>query len=250
MKAHGILLTATGFMCFGRYEHMYLCVLVDNEGNIEKVSGPIQPHDVWCTKGRYCVTFNEFHQPLKMGGHILVKFIGDMARKERFCPIGETNWHRVPEIFKVEIIKSIRDHFVIPDGDGYDKGILKRVGNSVRQYRHDLKKTLFKPTKKTKQEIYQTKPGGVPLDSWIHLVDYWYSDKGKKFSEYGKEARASQNHVHTTGSISYANIRAEFEEKNKREPTELEVFKQTHKRKDGSSVKDTITEEFVVLIYN
>ncbi|KAH9623039.1 hypothetical protein KSS87_011916 [Heliosperma pusillum] len=176
----------------------------------------VQPHDVWCAKGvRYCVTFNEFRQPLKKGGHILVSFIGDMARKERFCPIRETNWHHVPEKFKVDIVKCIREHFVLPDGDGYNAGILKRVGNSVRQYRHHLKKTFFKPTTKNREEIYQTRPSEVPLDSWIHLVNYWYSEKGK-------------------------------EEKNRREPTELEVFNETHKRKHESYVKDTITEEFVL----
>ncbi|XP_074271349.1 uncharacterized protein LOC141595283 [Silene latifolia] len=98
-----------------------------------------------------------------------------MARKEAFYPIGDTNWHHVPQKFKVDMIKCIR-----------------------------------------------------------------------KYAECGKETRASQNHVHTTGSTSYANIRAELEEKNKREPTELEVFKQTHKGKDGSYVKDTVTEEFVL----
>ncbi|KAK9705311.1 hypothetical protein RND81_07G047300 [Saponaria officinalis] len=220
---------------------------IDGEGNTKKVNDPIQPHDVWFAKGvRYCVKFNEFYQPLKKGGHILVRFIGDVARKERFCRIRETNWHHVNVKYKVDIVKCIRGHFVLPNGDGYDEGILKRVGKSVRQYRHYLKKTFFKPTTKNREEIYQAGPSGVPLDSWIHLVDYWYSEKGKKFSQCGKEARASQNHVHTTGSTSYANIRAEFEEKNKREPTELEVFKQTHKRKDGSYVKDTVTNEFVL----
>ncbi|KAK9690391.1 hypothetical protein RND81_09G124500 [Saponaria officinalis] len=189
---------------------------IDGEGNMKKVNDPIQPHDVWFAKGvRYCVTFNEFYQPLKKGGHILVRFIGDVARKERFCPIRETNWHHVNAKYKVDIVKCIREHFVLPDGDAYDEGILKRVGKSVRQYRHYLKKTFFKPTTKNREEIYQAGPSGVPLDSWIHLVDYWYSEKGK-------------------------------EEKNKREPTELEVFKQTHKRKDGSYVKDTLTNEFVL----
>ncbi|XP_074299010.1 uncharacterized protein LOC141630012 [Silene latifolia] len=216
---------------------------MDGEGNIKKVNNSVQPHDVWYAKNtRYCVTFNEFYQPLKKGGRILVRFIGDTARKENFCLIRDTNWHHVPETFKVDMIKCIREHFVIPDGDGYDKGILKRVGKSVRQYRHDLKKAFFKPLTKTREEICRAVPDGVPRDSWIRLVDYWYSEKGKKFAECGKEARASQNHVHTTGSTSYANI----EEKNKRELTELEVFKQTHKRKDGSYVKDTATEKFVL----
>ncbi|KAK9756451.1 hypothetical protein RND81_01G098600 [Saponaria officinalis] len=189
---------------------------IDGEGNMKKVNDPIQPHDVWFAKGvRYCVTFNEFYHPLKKGGHILVRFIGDVARKERFCPIRETNWHHVNAKYKVDIVKCIREHFVLPDGDAYDEGILKRVGKSVRQYRHYLKKTFFKPTTKNREEIYQAGPSGVPLDSWIHLVDYWYSEKGK-------------------------------EEKNKREPTELVVFKQTHKRKDGSYVEDTVTNEFVL----
>ncbi|KAK9705049.1 hypothetical protein RND81_07G029900 [Saponaria officinalis] len=89
--------------------HIILCLFADGEGNIKKVNDLIQPHDVWRAKGvRNCVTFNEFHHPLKMGGHILVRFIDDMARKERFCPIRETNWHHVREKFKVDIIKCIR----------------------------------------------------------------------------------------------------------------------------------------------
>ncbi|KAL9226113.1 hypothetical protein vseg_001963 [Gypsophila vaccaria] len=61
-----------------------------------------------------------------------------------------------------------------------------------------------------KVQIHEAGPTGHPRDSWIHLVDYWYSEKGKRLVEYGKEARASQNHVHTTGCTSYANIRADF----------------------------------------
>ncbi|KAH9605849.1 hypothetical protein KSS87_009441, partial [Heliosperma pusillum] len=80
----------------------------------------------------------------------------------------------------------------------------------MRLYRHYLKKNLFKPTTMTKAQIYQSALSGHPRDSWIHLVDYWYSEKGKRFSDCGKEARALQNHAHTTGAKSYANIRASF----------------------------------------
>ncbi|KAL9243933.1 hypothetical protein vseg_017765 [Gypsophila vaccaria] len=69
---------------------------------------------------------------------------------------------------------------------------------------------LFKPMIKTKDQIYQAVPKGRPRDSWIHLVDYWYSEKGKKFYDCGKEARSTQTHMHITGSTSYANIRAAF----------------------------------------
>ncbi|KAH9620361.1 hypothetical protein KSS87_012201 [Heliosperma pusillum] len=184
---------------------------IDAEGNLYLVKNLIQPHDVWHANGvKYFVSFNEYYQPLKKGGHILVRFIGDVAKNERFCPIRETNWHHVNDQFKVDIVKLIRARFVIPDGDFYDQGILKRAGNSMRQYRHSLKKKLFKPTTMTKAQIYQSAPTGHPRDSWIYLVDYWYSEKGKRFSDCGKEARALQNHAHTTGAKSYANIRASF----------------------------------------
>lgn len=74
---------------------------------------------------------------------------------------------------------SCKAHFVIPDGDCYDQGILKRTGKSMRQYRHYLKTVLFKPATKTKAQLYEAGPAGHPRDSWIHLVDYWYSAKGK-----------------------------------------------------------------------
>ncbi|KAH9620701.1 hypothetical protein KSS87_010133 [Heliosperma pusillum] len=66
----------------------------------------------------------------------------------------------------------------------------------------------------TKAQIYQSAPSEHPRDSWIHLVDYWYSEKGK-------------------------------EENNNREPSVLEMFKSTHKKKDGTFVKDTLTEDFL-----
>ncbi|KAL9243890.1 hypothetical protein vseg_017727 [Gypsophila vaccaria] len=222
---------------------------IDAEGNYQMISGSIQPLDIWHSDDvRYFVSFNEFYQPLKKGGHILVRFIGDVAKTEWFCPIRETNWHHVNTQYKVDIIMLIRARYIIPDGDCYDQGILKRTGKSVRQYRHHLKKTLFKPTIKTKDQNYQAIPKGHPRDSWIHLVDYWYSEKGKKFSDYGKEARLTQIHVHITVSISYVNIRADFEEKNEREPSLLEIFEQTRRKKDESFVKDTMTEDLLVYV--
>ncbi|KAK9682696.1 hypothetical protein RND81_10G089900 [Saponaria officinalis] len=215
-----------------KFEEKEEVLTVDGEGNYKNINDAIQPHDVWHAKGvKYFVSFNEFYQPLRKGGHILIRIIGDVAKKERYCPIRETNWHH--------------DRFIIPEGDNYDQGILKRTGKSMRQYRHMLKKTFFKPTSKTKAQIYERGPAGHPRDSWMHLVDYWYSEEGQKLSKCGEEARGAQNYVHTTGATSYANIRADLEEANNREPTALEMFKHTHLKKDKKYVKDTCAEDFV-----
>ncbi|XP_074283755.1 uncharacterized protein LOC141608291 isoform X1 [Silene latifolia] len=67
----------------------------------------------------------------------------------------------------------------------------------------------------------------------------------QRYSDCGKEARALQNYVHTSGAKSYANIRASFEERNNREPSVLEMFRSTHQKKDGTFVKGTVTEDFL-----
>ncbi|KAL2904883.1 putative vesicular glutamate transporter vglu-3, partial [Bienertia sinuspersici] len=59
-------------------------------GKVELVSGPIQPIDVLSSSGRtYFVEFNELHQPIRKGGHILVKFLGYIAKMGNYCPLGD-----------------------------------------------------------------------------------------------------------------------------------------------------------------
>ncbi|KAL2933548.1 Polycystic kidney disease 1-related protein [Bienertia sinuspersici] len=51
---------------------LWLAGAADANGKVELVSGPIQPIDVLSSNGRrYFVEFNELHQPLRKGGHIL-----------------------------------------------------------------------------------------------------------------------------------------------------------------------------------
>ncbi|KAL2905005.1 putative serine/threonine-protein kinase BUD32-like protein [Bienertia sinuspersici] len=65
----------------------------DANGKVELVSGPIQPIDVLSSNGRrYFVEFNELHQPLRKGGHIMVKFIGYIAKMGNYCPLGALTW--------------------------------------------------------------------------------------------------------------------------------------------------------------
>ncbi|KAL2943577.1 Dual specificity tyrosine-phosphorylation-regulated kinase 3 [Bienertia sinuspersici] len=62
---------------------------INVDGKRHLVKGPVQPRDVWNDRGlRYYVQFNEFNQPLRKGGCILVSFLGDVAKRETFCPVG------------------------------------------------------------------------------------------------------------------------------------------------------------------
>ncbi|KAL2944026.1 Peptide methionine sulfoxide reductase A4 chloroplastic [Bienertia sinuspersici] len=155
-------------------------VTIDAEGNHSLVSGSIQAVDIWNNNGvRYYVQFNELHQPIRKGGQLLVKLIGSIAKQERFCPVGELDWHHIDEVLLADMINVIRDRFVIPDGEIYINKILSRIAKVWRQYKSHLKSLYFKPQERSQEEHYNTIPCGISRDNWRKLVKYWFSEKGQ-----------------------------------------------------------------------
>ncbi|KAL2894887.1 Lipid A palmitoyltransferase PagP, partial [Bienertia sinuspersici] len=85
-------------------------VTIDAVGNHSLVSGSIQVLDIWNNNVvRYYVQFNEFHQPIRKVGQLLVKLIGSIAKQERFCPVGELDWHHIDEVLLADMINEIRE---------------------------------------------------------------------------------------------------------------------------------------------
>ncbi|KAL2901074.1 Thiopurine S-methyltransferase [Bienertia sinuspersici] len=213
-------------------------------------NGPIQPIDVLSSNGRtYFVEFNELHQPLRKGGHILVKFLGYIAKMGNYCPLGALTWRNVEKKLKFDILKKMREHFIIPNDEVHDKLALQRVDKYWRHYKHELKKTFFHPDKKTIEQHYDSVPSGHTSNDWIMLVNYWFSPKGQKLSEIGKEARSLQCQTHIMGANSYANMQADYvstsfnlfgvnkedlEDEHGKPMGLIEAWERSHMRKDGS----------------
>ncbi|KAL6550509.1 hypothetical protein OROMI_020997 [Orobanche minor] len=219
---------------------------IDANGNNKMIASPIHPRDIFKQNElRYFVNFNEYKQPIGRSGQVLVKFLSHVSNIERFCPIGEINWHFVNKTLKADIIVLVRSKFVLPPGDVYNKKALIRTAKYWRDYKHELKKR-FNPEKRSIEEIYNDVPEGHPRFSWMKLVDHWHSPKGQDLSAKGKTARACQDLPHTTGSISFANVREEFKRIEKRLPSNMELFEQTHTPKNGIFPDNSLSKEFLV----
>ncbi|KAL6577081.1 hypothetical protein OROMI_011357 [Orobanche minor] len=211
------------------------------------IAGPIHPRDIFKQNElRYFVNFNEYKQPIGRSGQVLVKFLSHVSKIERFCPIGEINWHFVNKTLKADIIVLVRSKCVLPPGDVYNKKALIQTAKYWRDYKHELKKR-FNPEKRSIEEIYNDVPEGHPRFSWMKLVDHWHSPKGQDLSAKGKTARACQDLPHTTGSISFANVREEFKRIEKRLPSNMELFEQTHTPKNGIFPDNSLSKEFLVI---
>ncbi|KAJ8441793.1 hypothetical protein Cgig2_021483 [Carnegiea gigantea] len=163
---------------------------IDDQGNKEVIKGSILPRDVMNYKQgvRFCVAFNNCNQPIRKGGYIFVRFLGYIARLERFCPIGTISWHKLDKTYKADIIEM----FVYPADKCFDKRVLKHVAKYFKQYKHGLKKDYFKPEQKTKEAMYELVPKGHSHDGWMRLVGYWCSKEHETLAEIGTDARALQ----------------------------------------------------------
>ncbi|KAL2922552.1 60S ribosomal protein L13 [Bienertia sinuspersici] len=139
---------------------------VDANGKIQFVSGSIQPIDILGKSGvKYYVEFNELHQPIRKGGHILVRFLGSIAKMAYYCPIGALTWHDVEKNLKVQIVNKMREHFIIPDDEVYDTLAQQRI-------------------KKTHEQHYDLVPSGHSRSDWIKLVDHWFTPKGQRHARF------------------------------------------------------------------
>ncbi|KAL2930118.1 GTPase Obg, partial [Bienertia sinuspersici] len=180
-----------------KFDEKEEAIAFDVDGKRHLMKGLVQPRDVWNDRGlRYYIQFNDFNQPLRKGGSILVSFLGDVAKRETFCPVGVSSWHKIKKKMKDDIVILVRKHFVIPDGELFDKAILRRTSKYWKNYRYFLRENYFDPISRTDDQNYDNRPDGVSRQNWTNLVDYWYSPEFQKLSKLGKDARASLGHAH------------------------------------------------------
>ncbi|KAL2934143.1 Cell division protein FtsB, partial [Bienertia sinuspersici] len=163
-----------------KFDEKEEAIAFDVDGKRHLVKGPVQPRDVWNDRGlRYYVQFNDFNQPLRKGG-----------------------WHKIKKKMKADIVILVRKHFVIPDGELFDKAILRRTSKYWKNYRYFLRENYFDPISRTDDQNYDNRPDGVSRQNWTNLVDYWYSP--------------------------------EFQERKKENLGELDFYKSVYTKKDGS----------------
>ncbi|KAL2923607.1 M-phase phosphoprotein 9 [Bienertia sinuspersici] len=163
-----------------------------------------------------------------------------------YCPLGALTWRKVQDKLKFDILKKMREHFIIPNDEVYDKLALQRVDKYWRHYKHELKKTFFQPEKKTQEQHYDPVPSGHTTNDWIKLVNHWFSEKGQKLSQIGKEPRSLQCQTHIMGANSYVNLQTDYEAEHGKPMGLIEAWERSHVRMDGSFVEGTVTQDFLL----
>ena len=51
--------------------------------------------------------FNNYDQPIRKGGYMFMRFLGYIARIERFCSIGTISLRKLNKMYKADIIEVV-----------------------------------------------------------------------------------------------------------------------------------------------
>ncbi|XP_071716659.1 uncharacterized protein [Rutidosis leptorrhynchoides] len=244
--------------------------IIDKNGNIiRKQTMTTKDVTKLKTGEKVLVHLNGFDQPIRSAGSLCTRYMGNLLKQQRFCPIEAKDWREVKRRCGVILMEDIRGKFSLPERENVDRVLLLILGDKYRARKYNVKDKLFKSViEKLKlreadnigiddaQEIQYTeeqilegldlvdKPADVTDYQWNKYKDYLRSSELKNLSKLGKKARGEKLHAHTTGARSHARIRDEFMLKYNREPYPLEFFDIVYKTKEGSYVKD-VSKDFV-----
>ncbi|KAJ8432524.1 hypothetical protein Cgig2_030316 [Carnegiea gigantea] len=211
---------------------------------------------------RILVPVDDLFQPIKAAGGLCTRFMTLLIGQFTLVPLDLENFFEVKKYWGAKLIVECREKFSMPYTLEIDKVILDKFGSKYRSVKYRYKNKLLKKAKiklKTAREengVYikdeEKNYSQKQLFEALNLVDQpsrfadhqceklksnIRSGNSKKLSKKGKEARSTQIHSHTTGAISYAQKKDEFQLKEKRKPTEVEFVDMAHQTKNGTYVQ-------------
>nr|XP_012574330.1 uncharacterized protein LOC101509362 [Cicer arietinum] len=191
------------------------------------------------------VTFNEDGQPIGPSDKVvsdLSLFLGTLARNSTFCPLIYTNWSGMSDknIRRFWRYTNVSQKFVLPI-EARD-WVETTVRDAWRRYKHKIKKDHFLKYSNLTERL-KHRPPKVPESHFRKLCEYWNS-KPQAISERNTRNRAQLKWVHQMGPKKFSLAREKFLAKEKREPTQAEIFVETQKGNKGKPL-DVETEKVI-----
>ncbi|CAI8589144.1 unnamed protein product [Vicia faba] len=182
------------------------------------------------------VTFNEDFQPIGPSEKVvsdLSLFLGTLAMNSTFCPLRYTNWSGMPDDNKNRLWRYTNRKFILPV-EARD-WIETTVREEWRRYKHKIKKNHFLKYSNMTERL-KNRPPNVPIAQFKSLCAYWSKETIQAISENNTRNRAQLKWMHRMGPKNFALTREKVREKEKREPTQSEMFVETRKGNKGKEL--------------
>ncbi|XP_052189912.1 uncharacterized protein LOC127799729 [Diospyros lotus] len=159
------------------------------------------------------------------------------------APISCKRWEDVSQDNKNKMYSYVLEKFEFEENEVRKNWILRKMGRAFANHRYRLKADYYDAYDNDDDQI-KFAPTTVDQGQWRQVVTWLSSHEFQVACARNKSNRSKQTMTITTGTRSFARVRAEQAEILGLEPSAWEMFKVTPKKKDGSMV-DSMSKQIV-----
>ncbi|KAK8936610.1 hypothetical protein KSP39_PZI012497 [Platanthera zijinensis] len=182
------------------------------------------------------VTINEEGQPVGPTDSVvsdLSLFLGTLARNSTFCPLIYTSWKVMPNENIERVWNYTKSKFILPDEA--NNWVKITVRDAWRRYKHIIKKNHFLKYSNMTDRL-KNRPVKVPEAQFKKLCHFWSLENIKSISERNTQSTTIQKWRHRMGPKTFAVVREKMRLKEKKDPTQAEIFIETRKGSKGKEL--------------
>nr|XP_016439243.1 PREDICTED: uncharacterized protein LOC107765149 [Nicotiana tabacum] len=215
----------------------------DSKENIKKLKVKVNEVLYLTCEERIVVDFDYLDEPFGDARGLLSGFCGILACDCTLFPIHCEKWSSLPiSYFNHVFDQIIKPKFFFKTTESVARQhVYKSIGKKWAANRLNLWSASEDPLK-SRAEIIDNVPDGIPPDQWISFVDYQYKDSTKEMRKRNAENRKKQKIPHTGGSKANATRRAEMIAQTGQMPGRAQIYIATHKNEDGVYVNEEVKE--------
>ncbi|XP_027774860.1 uncharacterized protein LOC114078365 [Solanum pennellii] len=145
----------------------------------------------------------------------------------------------VPRLSRTEqcVSSPLLDQIIVTTNLAARRYVYNCISKKWSANRLDIWKVFSDPLK-SKTQIMDNVPPGIPRDQWTSYVNYRYKKETQEMCNRNAESRKKQIIPHTGGSKANSRRRAEMMAETGQMPGRAELYLATHKNVDGAYVNE------------
>ncbi|KAL2321267.1 hypothetical protein Fmac_030236 [Flemingia macrophylla] len=222
----------------GRHSnHFWFVDAIDDHGVTQKLKVKVKDvHNLPCGL-HIVVDYDERFQAIGEASGLLTGVCGQLATNHLLFPISFESWSDMPDTYKDNVwVTALK-----VNEDMAKRDVMFKIAKQWREYRIKLWNEFYDPLL-SRNDLIKNVPEGLSMDQWALFVDYRLKPSTMELCNRNREIRKRQTIPHTGGAMALSRRMDNLKIETGRTIGRGEMWKITHKRKNGSYVNDEAME--------
>ncbi|XP_068464843.1 uncharacterized protein [Phaseolus vulgaris] len=223
--------------------HYWFVDAIDGEGVSQKLKVKVRDAHNLPTGLRVVVNYDDNFQPIGEASGLLAGVCGQLAANHVLFPISFEKWSTLPDTYKDTVWESaLKSRFCFKVNEDLAKrDVMFKIGKLWREYRCKLWNEFYDPLM-SRSDLIKNVPTGLNMEQWVVFVDYRLRPSTVNMCNRNRDIRKRQIIPHTGGAMSLSRRRNNLKIETGKNIGRAEMWKITHKRKNGIYVNEEALE--------